>query len=404
MDSAAASPGRCRRASGRSCASATRPTGGEPARAAGGPGAGVRQAQPGGAGRALGGDDGDRAEGRRPARRDARQQRPDRQLRGRQPELDAAVPRGVPAAARLRPAPLPPGGDGPRRGQHRDERAVPLGLSPHDLPTCSPTTTSAISASLPPARPPVLDRAVRQRLFDNLQVGGLADIPMGEFWVGRRRDGDDEAGGVGRPHLRPAAWSARRRSRRTSSRAAGWWNPYSIKALGDLVFCQGVNRFIFHRYAHQPWQGLLPGMTMGPWGTHFERTVTWWDQGAAWLRYVARCQYLLQSGPLRRRRLLLRRRGRPERPAGAQRPAPGAAGRLRLRRLRRRRAAEPDVGQGRPDRAARRDALPRAGAAREPVHDAAVLRKVADLVRAGATVVGPRADAVAQPVRLPAVR
>ena len=37
-------------------------------------------------------------------------------------------------------------------------------------------------------------------------------------------------------------------------------------------------------------------MTMGPWGTNLERTVTWWNQGTAWLRYVARCQDLLQSG------------------------------------------------------------------------------------------------------------
>jgi hypothetical protein len=37
-------------------------------------------------------------------------------------------------------------------------------------------------------------------------------------------------------------------------------------------------------------------MTMGQWGTHFERTLTWWEQGKAWLRYQARCQYLLQEG------------------------------------------------------------------------------------------------------------
>jgi len=29
---------------------------------------------------------------------------------------------------------------------------------------------------------------------------------------------------------------------------------------------------------------------------HLERTIPWWDQSAAWLKYVARCQYLLQSG------------------------------------------------------------------------------------------------------------
>jgi hypothetical protein len=37
-------------------------------------------------------------------------------------------------------------------------------------------------------------------------------------------------------------------------------------------------------------------MTMGQWGTHFERTVTWWQQGAAWITYLTRCQYLLQQG------------------------------------------------------------------------------------------------------------
>ena len=44
----------------------------------------------------------------------------------------------------------------------------------------------------------------------------------------------------------------------------------------------GINRYIIHRYAHQPWLDRFPGMTMGQWGTHFERTTTWWSQGSAW--------------------------------------------------------------------------------------------------------------------------
>jgi hypothetical protein len=35
---------------------------------------------------------------------------------------------------------------------------------------------------------------------------------------------------------------------------------------------------------------------MGSTGMHFERTLTWWEQGKAWLRYQARCQYMLQEG------------------------------------------------------------------------------------------------------------
>ncbi|HET7898815.1 MAG TPA: glycosyl hydrolase, partial [Flavisolibacter sp.] len=39
-----------------------------------------------------------------------------------------------------------------------------------------------------------------------------------------------------------------------------------------------------------------PGMTMGPWGIHFDRMNTWFEQGRLWLRYMARCQALLQQG------------------------------------------------------------------------------------------------------------
>jgi hypothetical protein len=35
---------------------------------------------------------------------------------------------------------------------------------------------------------------------------------------------------------------------------------------------------------------------MGYWGTQFGRTQTWWEQAYAWTAYLARCQYLLQQG------------------------------------------------------------------------------------------------------------
>ncbi|MDR1116032.1 MAG: DUF3395 domain-containing protein, partial [Tannerella sp.] len=86
----------------------------------------------------------------------------------------------------------------------------------------------------------------------------------------------------------------------TAAPDAGKWmkGPFDIKAQGDAVYCGGINRMIYHRYAHQPWTNPVryPGMTMGQWGTHFERTLTWWEQGKDWLRYQARCQYMLQEG------------------------------------------------------------------------------------------------------------
>ena len=72
--------------------------------------------------------------------------------------------------------------------------------------------------------------------------------------------------------------------------------PADIKSLGDYEFSQGVNRFVVHRYAHQPYLDRAPGATMGPWGLHYERTQTWWEMSGAWHEYLARCQYLLRQG------------------------------------------------------------------------------------------------------------
>jgi hypothetical protein len=46
----------------------------------------------------------------------------------------------------------------------------------------------------------------------------------------------------------------------------------------------------------QPWTNRWPGMTMGQWGIHFERTETWWLQGKPWIDYITRCQFMLQQG------------------------------------------------------------------------------------------------------------
>ncbi len=37
-------------------------------------------------------------------------------------------------------------------------------------------------------------------------------------------------------------------------------------------------------------------MTMGPWGIHYERTETWWEQTRPWHEYLARCNHLLRQG------------------------------------------------------------------------------------------------------------
>jgi len=129
----------------------------------------------------------------------------------------------------------------------------------------------------------------------DMSLGAVADVPMCEFWLYGFNsffsviEAASVAHTCGRPIVAAEAF--------TSTDAERWQaHPASMKALGDWAFCAGVNRIVFHRCQHQPWLDRRPGMTMGPYGVHWERTQTWWDMAAAYHRYLSRCQYLLRQG------------------------------------------------------------------------------------------------------------
>ncbi len=130
---------------------------------------------------------------------------------------------------------------------------------------------------------------------DFIPYAGESDEPMGEFWTpGSALEtcrGMASAGHVyGKRIIGAEAFTAGDQER---------WkeHPATLKALGDQAFCEGINRFVFHRYALQPWTPeRRPGMTMGPWGQHYERTETWWEWSRPWHEYLARCQFLLRQG------------------------------------------------------------------------------------------------------------
>jgi len=136
---------------------------------------------------------------------------------------------------------------------------------------------------------------------DEMTYGGQADEPMAEFWawaIGANYAGHVaytpfEMTSVAHIYGKKIAGA----EAFTSTNQEKWLgHPAVIKGLGDWAFCEGINRFVFHRYAAQPWTNVAPGIGMGPWGLHYERTQTWWEQSKAWHEYLARCQYLLQQG------------------------------------------------------------------------------------------------------------
>jgi len=132
--------------------------------------------------------------------------------------------------------------------------------------------------------------------FDDLRAGAQVDGLMGEFWV---------RGGAAAYSVKVAATTAHVYGKTfvgaesfTGRPAQSRWlgHPYAMKALGDEMYSLGLNHFVFHRYAQQPHPTARPGMTMGPWGSHFERTNTWYDQAGPWLAYATRCQHMLSQG------------------------------------------------------------------------------------------------------------
>ena len=130
-------------------------------------------------------------------------------------------------------------------------------------------------------------------IADGLQCKKYCDVPMGEFWFDGHNDSREPASAAhvyGRKLVAAEAFTA-------GEAQAKWAKaPFDFKALGDLNFCRGINRMVFHRYAHQPWTNRAPGVTMGTWGSNFERTQTWWEQSRAWMSYLQRCQFVLQQG------------------------------------------------------------------------------------------------------------
>ena len=225
--------------------------------------------------------------------------------------------------------------------------------------------------------------------FDCLSYAGRADIPMSEFWVGGGaietcKKMASAAHVYGKPIVAAESF--------TADPTNGKWqnHPFSLKALGDQAFCLGVNRFVVHRYALQPWLSLKPGMTMGPWGVHYERTETWWEQSSPWHEYLSRCQYMLQQGRFVADLCYLESEDAPNdlAPREFLSPTPphgydydGCTPEVVLSRM--------SVKNGLlvlPDGMSYRLLVLPPGQTMTP----ALLRKVRELVRAGATVVGPR--------------
>ncbi len=231
--------------------------------------------------------------------------------------------------------------------------------------------------------------------IDGLQCAGQNDATMGEFWT------------FGGPEvhqynafcniIRSVASAAHVYGRRiVQAEAFTTWahfqeSPSSLKPVGDEAFCDGLNRVVWHQYTHQPRSDMQPGWQYFA-GTHVDRNLTWWEEASAFLEYLARCQYLLQAGRFHADVCYFygegapayvpsREKLRPALPEGYNFDAVNADVLLHRMRVRNGRLALPDGPSYRVL------VLPE-----EPTLSPAVLRKLTELVKGGAVVLGPRTE------------
>ncbi len=132
----------------------------------------------------------------------------------------------------------------------------------------------------------------------DLELGAIADIPAAEFWS--KNFGFNSAFSCieatsiahveGKSVVLAEAF--------TGESTEGWKQyPGSMKDQGDWAFAMGLNKFYYHTFAHKPFNdSLQPGMTMGPYGVHWDRKQTWWPMALDYHRYISRCQFILQKG------------------------------------------------------------------------------------------------------------
>jgi hypothetical protein len=126
-----------------------------------------------------------------------------------------------------------------------------------------------------------------------LQYGGQSDEVAGEFWLDGRlgtvenRAASSAAHIYGKVKVSAESW--------TSANAAWRAHPASLKARGDRFFTEGVNNTLLHVFIHQPEIEPKPGISAW-FGTEFNRGNTWFYDMDIFIKYLKRCNVMLQQG------------------------------------------------------------------------------------------------------------
>ena len=126
-----------------------------------------------------------------------------------------------------------------------------------------------------------------------LQYGGQSDEIGGEFW---------SVGNLGNIENRAASSSAHIYGKTkvsaesfTSGDPAFSRYPAQMKQRADRFFTEGINNSLLHVFIEQPDDVKLPGVN-APFGNEFNRHNTWFYDMDIFLKYLKRCNMMLQQG------------------------------------------------------------------------------------------------------------
>lgn len=140
----------------------------------------------------------------------------------------------------------------------------------------------------------------RPMLGDDLSMRRHADVPMAALWT-YPRGGQvrttllgDMKGAASTAHIFGQRFVAAESMTAASSPWA--FAPRDLRRFIDLEFAYGINRPVIHTSVHQPSDDLQPGLSLAIFGQYFNRHETWAEMAGPWVDYMARNAWMLSQG------------------------------------------------------------------------------------------------------------
>lgn len=136
--------------------------------------------------------------------------------------------------------------------------------------------------------------------IDAQQCLGFNDAPMSEFWAWswRHRMGDENRFFVKQPASAAHAYGKKLVLAEGFTTIGPHWQETlwdNLKPSFDFACTEGLNLLVWHAFVCSPASEGIPGQQYFA-GTHLNPNVTWWEKSKPFFNYINRCQALLQQG------------------------------------------------------------------------------------------------------------